>query len=70
MYVLPRIRYSVYLKVHLHEILDFCFFHKKQASSPLITEYKFEFAEIFEFEGNSAYYQNTGNENFCHARIL
>jgi hypothetical protein len=25
------------LKVHLHEILSFCFFHKKQASGPLIT---------------------------------
>ncbi len=57
--------FCVHLKVHLHEISDFCL--KKKSIAPLGSlipnldyfEYKFEFAKIFEFEGHSTYNQNT-----------
>ncbi len=51
------------IKVHLYEIFNLFFFSSinsiwERFLTKSIFEYKFEFAEIFEFESNSVYYPN------------
>jgi hypothetical protein len=63
-----QFRFSVvFLRYTCTRFWTSVFYHQKKAPGPLIStkytfEYKFEFAEIFEFEGHSEYYQYTGNK--------
>jgi hypothetical protein len=65
------VRYAEWnLKVYLYEIFELCFLLIKSTLleqwflPQIIFEYKFEFAEIFKWEGHSANIQNTRRQFF------